>query len=333
MKILVTGAAGYVGSVVVDALIKQGHSVVGIDNLSQGHREMVHPAAEFYKLELDNENSLNSIFQRNHFDAVCHLAAKTVISTSMTDPARYFRDNVIAGIKLLDAMRASGCNKIIFASSAAVYGSPESPTCQEDDVCTPVSPYGETKLMFEKILQWYHYAYDLKYVAFRFFNVAGARIETDSTDTEEGLSAVPVLGENHYPETHIIPCLIRSIKNKIPFKIYGNQYDTQDGTCVRDYVHVKDVANAHVLALKALDAGELTDGVFNLGCNVQSVADIVQYASNFCGRDIEAQICSPRPGDPDTLVADTTRVRKVLGWSPQHDLEDIFNDAWKWENN
>jgi UDP-glucose 4-epimerase len=314
--ILVTGGAGYIGSVIVEELLGQGCQVVVIDNLQQGHRAAVLPGVEFIRADFGDDASLDLIFTRFQIDSVMHLAADSVISASVADPQKCFHNNIAAGLTLLNAMLKYNCRKIIFSSSAAVYGEPVSVPITEENPQVPVNPYGETKLMFEKVLHWYGRAYGLQHISLRYFNAAGA--------TEK-------LGEDHQPETHLIPNILKAAINPgLPLHIFGSDYPTRDGSCIRDYVHVIDIARAHLLALERID--KLSGRAYNLGHGTgYSVFEIVNTAQKICGREIPREISPRRRGDPSELLASSARARSDLDWSPiASDLDSILSSAWKW---
>jgi UDP-glucose 4-epimerase len=314
--VLVTGGAGYVGSVVAEELVRQGYRVVVFDNLQQGHRQAVVVGTEFVQGDVCNVADVEAVFQKFPIDAVIHMAAETVVEYSISDPARYFRTNVVGGVNLLDVMLKYGVFKIVFSSSAAVYGEPESVPIEESHRTVPVNAYGESKLLFERILAWYGCAYGLKHISFRYFNAAGA--------TE-------LLGEDHRPETHLIPNILKvALHRNGTVSIFGTDYPTKDGTCVRDYVHVVDIAQAHVLALKKM--GSLRGSVYNLGSGTGfTVLEVVRAAEEVVGEKIPVKLCPRRAGDPAVLVASWQRARGGLGWKPQFfELTKIVEDAWRW---
>lgn len=313
--ILVTGGAGYVGSVVAQELLERGYEVLVLDNLLQGHRRAVPPHAAFVEGDLRNAGGLEKIFSQFRVDGVMHMAAETVIEYSMTDPERYFSNNVIGGLRLLEAMLRQGVKKLIFSSTAAVYGEPRSVPIDEQHPKAPVNAYGESKLMFERILEWYGRAYGLKYASFRYFNAGGAT---------QGL------GEDHRPETHLIPTILKAAFGSSVVPIYGTDYPTDDGSCVRDFVHVEDIAHAHVLALGKLDA--VSGNAYNLGNGKGfSVLQVVETARRVTGRNIPLSWQPRRRGDPVALVASCSRVKTDLGWQPQFPgLDGIIESAWRW---
>ena len=316
MYVLVTGGAGYVGSIVTEHLLKQKHKVIVLDNLQQGHKEAVLSPAEFVSGDICNIKTLEDILCRFKINAVMHMAAETVVEYSMTDPKRYFHSNLIGGTNLLNVMLKCGIDKIIYSSTAAVYGEPRSIPIDEDHPETPINSYGESKLMFERILQWYGRAYGIRHISFRYFCAAGA--------TE-------LLGEDHRPETHLIPNVLKAALNgNNPVSVFGTDYPTKDGSCIRDYVHVLDIAQAHLLALEKID--DLSGNIYNLGNGKgYSVLEVVKTAEEVVGVKIPTRFCPRRLGDPATLVASSERAKRELGWKPQFSkLEDIIESAWRW---
>jgi UDP-glucose 4-epimerase len=316
MRVLVTGGAGYIGSVVTEQLIADGSQVFVYDNLSKGHREAVVPGAELVEAELSDSSTLKQILHDRKIEAVIHMAASSLVGESVENPNKYYRNNVTAGLVLLDAMLACDVKRLVFSSTAATYGEPESQPIEESAATNPTNPYGETKLAFEHALKWYDSAYALRYASLRYFNAAGA--------TEN-------CGEDHDPETHIIPITLQAAAGKRPrVEIYGEDYPTPDGTCVRDYIHVIDLARAHIQALDALSEGSR---VYNLGCGGAgySVQEVIETARQVTGRDIPTNVGPRRPGDPATLVASSDKIKTQLGWQPQfQDLGLIVESAWKW---
>ena len=316
MNILVTGGAGYVGSVVVEELLKQGYEVIVLDNLQQGHQGAILPAAKLASVDICDARALDQVFRGYQIDAVMHMAAETVVEYSMTDPKKYFHNNIVGGINLLDTMLKYQVDKFIFSSSAAIYGEPQSTPIEEDHPKLPVNSYGESKLMFEHILKWYGRAYGLKHISFRYFNAAGAS---------------ELLGEDHCPETHLIPNVLKAALDKnSPVYIFGTDYPTKDGSCIRDYVHVTDIAQAHVLALEKIDA--LSGRAYNLGNGEgYSVLEVMETAKKVTSVDIPTKISARRAGDPAVLVASSDRAKEELGWKPKFpELESIIASAWKW---
>lgn len=317
MRILVTGGAGYIGSVVVEQLVLDRHHVTVYDNLSKGHRAAITPGAEFVQADLMDGERLQAALRQNEIEAVIHLAAASLVEESVAYPERYYRQNVTAGLSLLAAMQKSNVHRLVFSSTAAVYGEPVRQPIQESDPTKPTNPYGETKLEFERALRLQSLEHGLRYVALRYFNAAGA--------TEK-------CGESHDPETHLIPLVLQVAAGVQPFvKIYGDDYPTRDGTCVRDYIHVRDLARAHVLALGKLDQNYAK--AYNLGCGGDgyTVKEVVECARAVTGREIPVQMASRRAGDPSALIASSDLIKKELGWSPEYQsLEKIIGSAWSW---
>ena len=316
MRAFVTGAAGYIGSVVAERLLDRDHEVVAFDNLSRGHRAAVPDGADFVEGDLRDRARLAEVVAEARPDAVVHLAAEALVGESVARPATFFEVNVAGGLNLLDAMRAAGVRRLVFSSTAAVYGEPEEVPIPEDAPLRPVNPYGASKLAFERALPWYAAAYGLRHVSLRYFNACGATAER---------------GEHHVPETHLIAILLEVALGLRPeIRIFGDDYDTPDGTCVRDYVHVGDIADAHLLALDRIDA--LDSGAFNLGNGTGfSNREVVDAARRVTGREIPAVAAPRRAGDPARLVASAARARDVLGWSPRHPtLDGMVETAWAW---
>ncbi len=321
-NILVTGGAGYVGSIVSEELSKNGYQVIIMDNLQQGHREAVPRDAEFIHGDISDAQALEEVFKQSNIDAVMHMAAETVVEHSITEPKRFFRSNVVGGANLLDAMLNHDVNRLVFSSSAAVYGEARSIPIEEEDPQNPPNPYGESKLMFERILKWYEKAYGLKYISLRYFNCAGAS---------------NLLGEDHHPETHLISNVLRvALDRGNPVLIFGTDYPTKDGTCVRDYVHVLDIAQAQLLALQRLSEAELSSEqasrVYNLGTGEgYSVLEVIDAARRITRNEILVRDYPRRRGDPAVLVASSKRARQELGWRPKfQDLDSIIRSAWNW---
>lgn len=310
MKILVTGGAGYIGSVIVKRLVDNNHKVVVLDDLSKGHREAVHPKAVFIQAGLNNLKDLDETFKQFKFDAVIHMAAFSLVGESVQEPKEYFRNNVVNGINLLNTMLKNDCKKIVFSSSAAVYGEPKNTPIKEGDETKPTNPYGESKLMFEKIMEWYSKAYGLGYASLRYFNAAGCDEE---------------YGEHHEPETHLIPIIMQAaLGQRKEIEIYGTDYQTKDGTCIRDYIHVLDLADAHILALDK-------NGIYNLGSEKGcSVKEIIEMVRKITGKEVPTKKVSRRAGDPAVLVASSEKIRKELGWKAKYELKDIIKSAWLW---
>jgi len=318
MAILVTGGAGYIGSHTVAELVAQNEEVVVLDSLVTGHRQAV-LTDHFYMGSIDDEDMLNRIFTRHPIEAVIHFAASSLVGESVEDPLKYYANNVGATQKLLAAMVKHGVDKIVFSSTAATYGSPSNVPIQETDSTVPTNPYGETKLAIEKMLKWVGEAHGLRYVSLRYFNAAGAH--------PKGL-----IGEDHRPETHLIPIILQvALGQREEILIFGDDYPTADGTCVRDYIHVMDLAAAHGLALKRLREGK-ESRVYNLGNgNGFSVKEVIEVARQVTGHPIPARAFSRRPGDPPVLIASSARAKEELGWRPRYpDLETIVKSAWEW---
>jgi UDP-glucose 4-epimerase len=316
VRILVTGAAGYIGSVVTERLLNAGDTVVALDNLSNGHADAVDRRAEFLKIDLLDRDHVFETFRRTRFDAVVHLAAEALIDVSVRDPGRFFRANVVAGINLVDAMIAAGVTKLVFSSTAAVYGEPRAVPIEEEADYQPVNAYGESKLAFERMLPWYERAHGLAHVSFRYFNACGA--------TEQ-------CGERHEPETHLIPIVLDVAQGlRSSMQLFGADYDTPDGTCVRDYVHVVDIADAHILALRNI--GRIPSTAFNLGNgHGYTNRQVIDAVERVTGRSIRFDVAPRRAGDPARLVASGERARTMLGWSPSiPDLESMVATAWQW---
>lgn len=318
MAILVTGGAGYVGSHTVLELLEASEDVVIVDTLEKGHRKAV-PGGIFYCGDLCDEEFLDKVFKENEIDAAVHFAAYSLIGESMIDPLKYYNNNVVGTLKLISKLNEYGTKKIVFSSSAAVYGEPENIPILESDRTMPTNPYGETKLAVENALKWADKAFGIKYVSLRYFNAAGAHPSGR-------------IGEDHNPETHLIPLVLEvALGKKESVGIFGNDYDTPDGTCIRDYIHVTDLAKAHVLALKYLRDGGRS-AVYNLG-NGQgfSVSEVINIAREVTGIPIKAVIAERRPGDPAVLVASSEKIKRELHWKPQYnDLHTIMETAWNW---
>ena len=316
MRVLVTGGAGYIGSVVTEELVKDGHETVVYDRLSKGHREAIVPGARFVQGELADDATLRKTLSAYRIEAVIHMAADSLVGESSAHPAKYYRNNVVAGLILLDAMRESEVNRIVFSSSAATYGEADKKPIKETAPNSPTNPYGESKLAFEHAMRWFTEAYALRYASLRYFNAAGA---------SEGF------GEDHDPETHIIPIALQVASGKREFvEVYGDDYPTKDGTCVRDYIHVIDLARAHILALNVLDEGSR---IYNLGCGGKgySVNQVLDMAREVTGKTIPARVGSRRAGDPPVLIASSEKIKRELGWKPEfQDLRVIIESAWRW---
>ncbi len=320
MKVLVLGGAGYIGSHTVYALIEAGEKVVIIDNLLTGYEAAVHPKAVFYKGDIRDRKFLDEVFEKEKdIDAVIHFAASSLVGESMTNPLKYYENNLYGTMVLLGALVEHGIDKIVFSSTAATYGEPENLPILEGDRTLPTNTYGETKLSMEKMFKWVGKAHGLRYVSLRYFNACGAHASGE-------------IGEAHNPESHLIP-LILQVPNgqRDHISIFGDDYPTKDGTCVRDYIHVTDLAQAHILAVKYLMNGNESD-VFNLGNGIRfTVKEVIETARKVTSDAIKATVEPRRAGDPAFLIASSEKAQKTLGWKPQYaDLETIISSAWKW---
>ncbi|WP_088239657.1 UDP-glucose 4-epimerase GalE [Calothrix rhizosoleniae] len=319
--ILVTGGAGYIGSHTVLALKQAGYEVIVLDNLVYGHQDLVEQVLQVELIvgDISDRSLLDNLFQTRNIAAVMHFSAYAYVGESVKEPAKYYRNNVVATLNLLEAMQAAGINKFVFSSTCATYGIPEMVPIPENHPQNPINPYGATKLMVERILSDFDVAYGLKSVRFRYFNAAGA--------DPQGR-----LGEHHNPETHLIPLvLLTALGQRESISIFGTDYDTHDGTCIRDYIHVTDLADAHVLGLEYLLKGGNSE-VFNLG-NGQgfSVKEVIETAKQVTGRQIKVIECDRRPGDPPILIGSAKKATQFLGWQPQYySLQDIIKHAWQW---
>ncbi len=319
MRVLVTGGAGYIGSVVADRLLRAGHSVTVLDNLSKGHREAVPAQAEFLLADTGDQSAIDRFFEQDRFDAVMHFAAFIEAGESMLSPEKYFDNNSARTLSLLQAVLKYCVPRFVLSSTAAVYGEPRHIPIMEDDPLEPTNAYGESKLIVERMLTWFHRVHGLRYASLRYFNAAGATAER---------------GEAHNPETHLIPLVLQVPLGKRPaISIFGTDYPTKDGTCIRDYIHVDDLATAHLLALDGLE--EHSQLVCNLGSgNGFSVREVIEIARKVTGHEIPAVEAPRRAGDPAVLVASSEKIRRVLGWNPQHsDVESIIHSAWAWHKN
>ena len=322
MTIAVLGGAGYIGSHTVKRLLATGEDVIVLDNLITGHRRAVDKRARFYQGDIRDFQFLSSVFSQEKVDGIVHFAAFSVVPESMKNPLKYFDNNTCGMVTLLEAMNQFGIKRIVFSSTAATYGEPKQIPIKETDPQLPTNAYGESKLAMEKIMHWADLADGLKFVALRYFNVAGAMPDGS-------------IGEDHNPETHLIPIILQVAAGKRPsLQIYGNDYPTKDGTNIRDYVHVLDLADAHVLALKYLEAGN-SSTAFNLGSATGfSNMEILQAARKVTGEPIPASIGPRRLGDPSTLIASSDKAKELLGWKPQFDnIEKLIETAWKWHEN
>jgi UDP-glucose 4-epimerase len=319
MNILVVGGAGYIGSHMVKRLLADGHQVIVVDNLSTGYQDAV-LSKTFYQVDIASHFGINQVFKDHIIDAVFHFASYIQVGESVTAPAKYYENNVSATLTLLQAMVDAGVKKFVFSSTAAVFGNPEYSPIDENHPKRPINPYGHSKLMVEQILKDFDHAYALKSVCLRYFNAAGADPEGQ-------------LGERHEPETHLIPLVLQAASGRrSAISIFGNDYDTPDGTCVRDYIHINDLADAHVKAIEYLNSGNSSD-VFNLGNGKGfSVKEIIHAAEKVTGKSIPINYEARRAGDPPILVADATKAQKILGWSPHYtEVGEIIQHAWGWE--
>jgi UDP-glucose 4-epimerase len=316
LKVLVTGGAGYIGSVVAAELVSAGHEVTILDNLSKGHREALPPDAQFVQADVSDRAMVESALQENQIEAVMHFAAVIEAGESMQVPEKYFRNNSANSLALLEAMHAQGVKRLVFSSTAALYGDPTRTPIQEVDALEPTNAYGESKLLVERMLAWFHRIHGLRYASLRYFNAAGA------TGT---------LGEAHDPESHLIPLVLQAAMGKRPsISIFGTDYPTPDGTCIRDYIHVSDLAHAHVLSLAALDTRDRL--IYNLGNGRGfSVREVIEVARQVTGKNIPVVEAPRRPGDPAVLVASSEKIATDLKWKPRYrGLEAIIGSAWKW---
>lgn len=318
--ILVAGGAGYIGSHMVALLVKRGYEVIVADNLRTGHWQAVKGAKKLYVGDLRDNAFLEQVFSENDIDGVINFAAFSLVGESVTNPLKYYGNNVEGAVSLLSAMKAHGVDKIVFSSTAATYGEPEKQPIEEHDRTEPTNPYGATKLAIENMLKWCDRAYGIRYAVLRYFNAAGS-------DTETGI------GEDHDPESHLIPLVMKTaLGQRDHIGIFGEDYPTADGTCVRDYIHVNDLAEAHLLALEYLAGGGSSD-VFNLGSgDGYSVKEIIETARRVTGREIKATVEPRRAGDPSVLIASNKKAAEVLGWKPVRGLEQIISDAWAWHS-
>ena len=317
MKILVTGGAGYIGSVATAELIAAGHDVVVVDSLYQGHREAVHPDAQFVHGDLADMDTVKNIFvQHTGIDAVMHFASYTLVGESMQNPAKYLRDNTIAGVNIIDAAVAAGVGRVIVSSTANLFEKPDSMPIEPDNTIVPGSPYGESKYILERTLHWYERIHGLKYACLRYFNAAGG---------------TPNRGEDHTPELHLIPVVLQvALGQRESITLFGGDYPTRDGTCVRDYVHIVDLAQAHILALDGI--ARLGSRKYNLG-NGDGFTnlEVVQAARRITGHAIPCTIGARRPGDPAILIASAKKIREELGWEPRYpSIDQIIGSAWEW---
>jgi UDP-glucose 4-epimerase len=319
MTILVLGGAGYIGSHAVDQFITAGFDVAVVDNLLTGHRKAVHPAARFYEGDIRNKAFMQSVFKKESIEGVIHFAASSLVGESMERPLLYFDNNVYGTLVTLEVMHEYGVKRIVFSSTAATYGEPNETPITENMPASPKNPYGESKRMMENMMRWCDEAYGIRYVALRYFNVAGAKLDHS-------------IGEDHTPETHLVPLLLQTaLGQRESFTIFGEDYPTKDGTCVRDYVHVVDLIQAHLKAYDYLVNGGKSDA-FNLGSNEGfSVKEMLTAARQITGKEIPVKVGPRRAGDPAVLVASPKKAKTILGWTPEYTtIETIFSSAWSW---
>ncbi len=313
MKILVVGGAGYIGSVCTELLLDEGHTVAVFDNLTEGHRRAIDPRAEFIEGDLADRAAIENAMRRSAPEAVMHFAASALVGESMTDPSKYFRNNIANGLNLLDALVATEVKRFVFSSTCATFGPPERVPIDETLPQRPINPYGESKLAFERILRWYGEIHGLRFVALRYFNAAGASEK---------------FGEDHRVETHLIPNILRvALGQKAHVEIFGTDYETPDGTCIRDYIHIRDLSRAHILALAAPQSG-----FYNLGTGGgSSVREVIDICREITGHSIPVVEQPRRPGDPPRLIAASEKIQRELGWKPEfQELRAIVGSAWKW---
>lgn len=322
MAILVCGGAGYIGSHAVRALLNSKEEVIVLDNLQTGHRDSVPENVKLLVGDLRDKEFLDKVFKENKIEGVIHFAADSLVGESMTNPGKYFENNVVGSLNLITAMKENGVDKIVFSSTAATYGEPENVPILESDKTLPTNPYGESKLIVEKMLKWYDMAYGLKYTVLRYFNVAGAY------PTGE-------IGEDHKTETHLIPIILQvALGKREKIGIYGDDYPTEDGTCIRDYIHVMDLVDVHILAMNRLRAGG-ESRIYNLGNGEGfSVKEVIEVAREVTNHEIPAEVTPRRAGDPARLVASSAKAMEELKWTPKYNsLKSIIETAWKWHKN
>lgn len=318
MNILVTGAAGYIGSICSEVLIARGHHVIGLDSLIEGHVAAVPPQAVFYHADLGNRAQVEEVFSKHKIDSVMHFAGEALVAKSVREPSTFYVANIACGVNLLDAVIRHGVNKFIFSSTAATYGEPRTVPIPEDHAKNPINPYGKSKLRFEEILADYRAYTGLHYATLRYFNAAGASAER---------------GEHHRVETHIIPRILDAASGAIPFvEVMGSDYPTPDGTCVRDYIHVLDIADSHLRALESI--ARVSGEAFNVGsARGFSILEVLDVAERVTGHKIPRKLSPRRPGDPAVLVASKEKLRQMLGWEAQHSsLDEIISSAWNWKH-
>ncbi|MEI5989488.1 UDP-glucose 4-epimerase GalE [Enterococcus crotali] len=319
MSILVLGGAGYIGSHAVDQLINKGYEVAVVDNLLTGHKEAIHTKATFYQGDIRDKSFMQKVFQNETIDGVIHFAASSLVGESVEKPLVYFNNNVYGTQIVLEVMEEFGVKNIVFSSTAATYGEPKEMPIVETMATNPENPYGESKLMMEKMMKWCDQAYGIRYVALRYFNVAGAKSDAS-------------IGEDHDPETHLIPIILQTALGQREYLgIYGDDYDTPDGTCIRDYVYIEDLIAAHIAALDYLQKGNESN-IFNLGSNTgYSVKEMLEAARTVTGKEIPAKVLPRRLGDPSRLVASSEKAKAILAWQPQvTDISEIIKTAWDW---
>jgi len=322
MSILVCGGAGYIGSHTVHELVNQGKDVIIVDNLQTGHMKAVNPKAKFYKGDIRDAEFLDKVFSENNIEAIIHFAANSLVGESMEKPLLYFNNNVYGMQVLLESMVKHNIKNIVFSSTAAVYGEPKKIPILEDDETNPTNTYGETKLTMEKMMKWVSKANGITYVSLRYFNACGALLDGS-------------IGEDHFPESHLIPLILQvPLKKRDAITVFGEDYETPDGTCIRDYIHVLDLADAHIKAVDYLQKGNESN-IFNLGNGVGfSVKEIIDSAKQATNEDIKVVIGERRAGDPAKLIASNEKARKILGWEPKYtDVKDVIGTAWGWHKN
>lgn len=321
MAVLVTGGAGYIGSHVVRLLLKKGYEVIILDNLSRGHKASLPQNVIFEEIDLLDKEKVSLVIQKHNIESVIHFAAFAYVGESVEDPEMYYRNNVSGSFNLINALKEKGVKHFVFSSTCSLYGNPLRIPISEEETTKPINPYAKTKLMIEQILADYESAYGMKYVALRYFNAAGASVSGE-------------IGESHFPEPHLIPLvLFTALGKRESISVYGDDYPTPDGTCVRDYIHVEDLADAHVKALEYLNKGNSSQ-IINLGTgDGNSVKEVISVAEEVTGRKIKSVFSPRRAGDPAVLVADNKKAKEVLGWSPKFNLNDIVQTAWRWHQN
>ncbi|MCF8259609.1 MAG: UDP-glucose 4-epimerase GalE [Melioribacteraceae bacterium] len=321
MKTLVTGGAGYIGSHFVKKLASSGKEVLVLDNLSRGHKESIHPKTSFVNVDLTDRDKLFDIIQKEEIDAVVHFAAFAYVGESVENPSMYYHNNVIGSINLIDAVVQNKIENFVFSSTCSLYGNPERVPISENEPVNPINPYAKTKRIIEFLLEDYSQSHSLNYCALRYFNAAGA-----DPDGE--------IGESHDPEPHLIPlALFTAMQKREKLLVFGDDYETKDGTCVRDYIHINDLADAHILALEYLKINKESN-VINLGTGEgNSVFEIIKTVEELTGKSVPFDVVGRRAGDPAVLVADNKKAKSILGWSPKHDLRSIIQTAWNWHNN